>query len=213
MKHKTGIIFDMDGTLWDSVDQIVVSWNHILRLYPEAGIQVSREALLSLMGRTMDKFAEALFPHLPMQRAEEILHHCEQAENALLCREGAVLYPYVEEAFRTMKDDGAFIGIVSNCQSGYIEAFLEHYGFQGYVDDFECFGNTGKGKQENLKLLAGRNQLRDTVYIGDTQGDFDACSAIGMPFIFASYGFGSVTENVPCIGALNELPEVLQTIF
>ena len=81
---KKGIIFDMDGTLWDSVDEIVYSWNEALRAFPEAAIVLTREKLLGFMGKTMDKFAEGLFPHLPVERGLEILHDCEQKENDYL---------------------------------------------------------------------------------------------------------------------------------
>jgi phosphoglycolate phosphatase len=39
-----------------------------------------------------------------------------------------------------------------------------------------------------------RNNLKDVVYIGDTLGDFLACQEVNVPFIYASYGFGKVTE-------------------
>lgn len=38
------------------------------------------------------------------------------------------------------------------------------------------------------------HHLSSPVYVGDTLGDFNACQAAGVPFIFASYGFGQV-EN------------------
>ena len=49
---KKAVIFDMDGTLWDSVDEIVESWN---KTCPE--MHICREQLIGLMGKTMDCFA------------------------------------------------------------------------------------------------------------------------------------------------------------
>ena len=84
--------------------------------------------------------------------------------------------------------------IVSNCQCGYIEQFLRKTQLEAYIKDIECFGNTGKNKGENIRLLVKRNSLKAPVYIGDTKGDCDASKEAGVPFIFASYGFGNVIE-------------------
>ena len=40
--------------------------------------------------------------------------------------------------------------------SGYIEAFLDHYGFGKYFEDIECYGNNLKQKGDNIRLLADR---------------------------------------------------------
>ena len=40
-----------------------------------------------------------------------------------------------------------------------------------------------------------RNCLKNPVYVGDTQGDYEACQKAGVPFIFAEYGFGATKDN------------------
>ena len=84
--------------------------------------------------------------------------------------------------------------IVSNCQDGYIELVISKNGLEKEIKDFECFGHTGLQKDENIRLLMERNGLtdKDTVYIGDTLGDYTATKKAGLKFIFASYGFGEV---------------------
>jgi phosphoglycolate phosphatase len=42
---------------------------------------------------------------------------------------------------------------VSNCQAGYIEAFLEYYKLKEYFTDFECSGNTMQSKADNIKSI------------------------------------------------------------
>ena len=58
------------------------------------------------------------------------------------------------------------------------------------IKDFECFGNNGLPKDENISLIVKRNGLKKPVYVGDTQGDFEACKKAGVPFIWVAYGFG-----------------------
>jgi phosphoglycolate phosphatase len=84
---------------------------------------------------------------------------------------------------------------------------MEKAGIEKYITDYECFGNTGKSKGENIKLLMKRNNLDDAVYIGDTQGDYEASVFAGIPFVFASYGFGSVENYYLAISDIKELME------
>ena len=98
--------------------------------------------------------------------------------------------------------------IVSNCQDGYIEAFLKNSGLGGYFKDFTCPAYTGRLKGENIRIIMERNGLDEAVYVGDTQGDANACKEAEEPMIFASYGFGEVEGEYPSIQAFTELQNI-----
>ena len=102
--------------------------------------------------------------------------------------------------------------IVSNCQAGYIEAFLKVTDLGKYVTDFENPGRTGKPKADNIRLVIERNNLDKAFYVGDTQGDYDATMAAGIPFIFAAYGFGNIDGDEEEIQGLNELPDLIDKL-
>ena len=208
---KKAMIFDMDGTLWDSVDSIVVSWNAALQQMGETDVTVTRPQIMSLMGNTMDVFARTLFPHYTPEKGAQWIDILGQIENEFLSRYGAVLLGDVKGVFARLREMGYGVYIVCNCQAGYIEGFLEYYHLEDLVDDIECYGNTLRGKADNLKLLIERNHLDEYLYLGDTQGDFNACREAGVPFLFAAYGFGRVDDDsVPRIQKLDDLPEYLQ---
>lgn len=53
------------------------------------------------------------------------------------------------------------------------------------------------------------HSLDDALYIGDTQGDLNACREAKIPFLFAAYGFGQVDEDIPSISCFSELCSLL----
>ena len=210
--EKSGIIFDMDGTLWDSAKAVADSWTEVVAKEYTPERVITEEEIKSVMGLTMDKLAARIFPELPEEKRLQLLEVCGREENEYLRTHGAIVYPQVEETFQKLKEK-YHLYIVSNCQSGYIEAFLEYYGYGKYIEDTECYGNNGLVKGENIRKVAERNHLTKAVYVGDIQGDYDASMQAGVEFIHAGYGFGTVDANVPEIAAFAELPEVVKSVL
>ena len=209
---KTGLIFDMDGTLWDSSEGVAASWTEKVRELGYDRPAITKEDVMSIMGLTMDRIADIIFADLPKDERMRLLDLCCAHENDYLREHGGVLYPNLEKTFKALKKAGYELYIVSNCQSGYIEAFLEHYGFGHYFSDIECYGNNLKGKGENIALLAERNSLEKAWYIGDIQGDYDATMQAGLEFIHAAYGFGTIEQTVPELEHFSDLPRLLKTL-
>ena len=208
---KTGLIFDMDGTLWDSSANVAASWTETVKLLGYDRPEITKQDIMGVMGLTMDKIADRLFGDLPKQERMELLDKCGNNENEYLRKHGGVLYPDLEKTFIRLKEKYPLF-IVSNCQSGYIEAFLEYYGFGKYFDDIECYGNNLKEKGDNIALLASRNGLDRAYYIGDIQGDYNATMQAGFDFIHAAYGFGKIDHIVPELQKFSDLPELLETL-
>ncbi len=99
--------------------------------------------------------------------------------------------------------------IVSNCQSGYIETFLQRSGLSSIFKDSECWGNTGLSKSENLRRIIERNDLRRPVFVGDTDSDARAANDCGIPFVFVTYGFGEQVASDFEVGSFAELVRYL----
>lgn len=209
---KKGLIFDMDGTLWDSAENVAVSWNIAIKESGMVERVLTTADIQGVMGKTMDKIADALFPELSKEDRMTLLEACCKLENEYLREHGGVLYPNLEEVWTELSKDYDLY-IVSNCQAGYIEAFLDHYGFWKYFKDIECYGNNFKQKGDNIRLLADRNGLEAAAYVGDIQGDYDASKAAGVGFIHAAYGFGTINEVVPAISCMKELPARAKEYF
>lgn len=209
---KTGLIFDMDGTLWDSSENVAVSWTEKMR---ELGYtdrpDITKQDVMGVMGLTMDRIADIIFADIPDEKRMEVLDECCRYENEYLRRHGGVLYPELAETFGKLSERYPLF-IVSNCQKGYIEAFLEHYGFWKFFTDIECYGNNLKGKGDNIALIAERNGLERAFYVGDIQGDYDATMQAGFEFIHAAYGFGTINAAVPELESFSDLPRLMEQI-
>ncbi len=209
---KPGIIFDMDGTLWDSSEGVAISWTEIVNKEYDKERVITAEDIQGVMGRTMDKIADALFAELSKEERMSLLRKCCDYENEYLKEHGGILFPQLEETFKALRENYDLF-IVSNCQAGYIEAFLDHYGFWHYFKDIECYGNNDLPKSENIKKVVERNRLEKAVYVGDIQGDYDATMAAGLPFIHAAYGFGTIAQETAKVDSFAELVKVVPEVL
>ncbi|PSL41758.1 phosphoglycolate phosphatase [Planomicrobium soli] len=203
------IIFDLDGTLWDSREAIAISWNQVFEGLEEGSFSITKEDLTAMMGLQIDEIGEKLLPQLPAAKRKELLDQCSQVENEYLVENGGILYPEVENVLASLAERYKLF-IVSNCQEGYIEAFLKYYGLQKYIQDFENPGRTGLLKGENIKLVMDRNNLAAPVYVGDTEKDREAAELAEIPFVYAEYGFGKVQNADYTIKSFSDLTNLFQ---
>lgn len=206
---KKGILFDLDGTLWDSSQAVVDSWNYALENYTEETYRCTLDMMRGFMGRTMADIAYLFFDRETKERAIELMDICMKYETQYMEEHGGILFDSLEDTLKALKSKGYFLAVVSNCQEGYIEAFLKYHKLEKYFDDIESYGRTGQDKDYNIKLVVERNKLDKAVYVGDIMSDYNATKKAGLPFIHAAYGFGSVPENTPRIESLKELPDVV----
>lgn len=209
MEEKKGIIFDLDGTLWDTVEQVVPAWNSVLSSYKD--IIITTADMRSFMGKTIDKIAELIFKEMASEERIKILKECCKEERKYLEKHGGTLYKELENTLRLLGKTYSLY-IVSNCQDGYVQAFLNYHKLGNYFEDIEMSGRTGKQKGENIKLIIERNKIKKAVYVGDTIGDLEAAEYAKIPFIYAKYGFGKVDKATYSIKNISELSQVLESM-
>ena len=202
---QIAVLFDLDGTLWDSSREVLRCWNRVLS---PLGRGMTAEELSRLMGFTPREIADAQFADLPAEERYALTERCLRSEDPYLYARGARLYPRVRETLRELKRH-CFIGLVSNCTEPYALAFLHAHGLAGLFDDHETAGRTGLDKGENIALLLRRNGIEKAVYVGDTAKDQQAAQAAGIPFLYASWGFGDLRDVKPTATTFSELPKAV----
>lgn len=207
---KKGIIFDLDGTLWDASAEVTRSWNMALATLNEFNLRIDRRDMMNFMGHLLFDIGRMMLPkNLTDARVQEIVDLCIEYEHAYLRKHGAPLYENLVKTLEELKKEYSLY-IVSNCQAGYIEVFLDCTNLWDIFEDYECPGRTGLLKGDNIKLVCERNHLDKAVYVGDTDGDYCATCYAGLPFIHASYGYGKPHEPTASIKRFEDLPKILK---
>ena len=201
------IIFDVDGTLWDSTESVAASWNKAIREHSSLNLTLEPVSLSRVFGKTMTEIADTLFPSLSADERMKLLEVCFDEENRYLEDHPGILYPDVARTLKKLASRYPLY-IVSNCQCGYIEVLLRTTGLGPYIKDHLCFGETQVPKGETIRKLIVKNRLQSPVYVCDTQGDADSCKTAGIPFIFAEYGFGDVPDARMRIQTFSDLEKL-----
>lgn len=201
------IIFDVDGTLWDSTGICADAWNTVIQRETDLNLIITKETLKGLFGQLLPDIAKKIFPNYSTQQQLDLIDQCCQEEHRALLECCAPLYPELEETLQTLSEKYRLF-IVSNCQAGYIEVFLQSSGLGKYFEGHLCPGDTGHAKADNILQIIRDYHLISPVYVGDTAGDQQASKTAGIPFVFASYGFGSATTPDYTIKSPKELLKI-----
>ena len=72
---KTGIIFDLDGILWDATEQMLPAWNQVLARYSSRTPMTLAE-IRSYMGKTVEEIAAAALPNVPEEMRVAVFNQC-----------------------------------------------------------------------------------------------------------------------------------------
>ena len=217
MKYDS-IMFDLDGTLWDATESTAEAWRRTLEKHTFAtpAVPLDAESIKKYMGMSNMELTSVFFPQIEYEVAYNLIEEASALENDILRERGGKLYDGVEALFSELTKRGLKLFIVSNCQTGYIESFLSAHSLSEYVTDFECSGNTGKTKGENILDVISRNSLERPVFVGDTTSDSKGAAYAAIPFIYARYGLGEkyvrgrVLDYDTAIDSLHELIDMIE---
>lgn len=182
------LIFDMDGTLWDAVDTYAYSWTKILN-DNGIGISLTRQDLQRYMGMEMSQIFKEILPDSSPELLKKLYHDIVKNEHEIIAEMGGSVYPDVLEGLEKLS--GRYrLFMLSNCQEGGIRDFMNYTETKYLFDDYMEYGMNFEPKHINLKILIDRHNLKNPMYVGDTDSDSKQCQLVHVPFVFVSWGFG-----------------------
>ena len=207
MNYET-LIFDIDGTLWDSRQLVAEGYNIQLEKEGLQHLAVTAEDLRPLFGKVMTEIADTILASIDPSERYDLMERCMKTENDyLFANECRIGYPKVKETLEALSKKYRLF-IVSNSQCGYPELCIDKLGLGECIQGHMCFGDTGTSKGKTIRTLMEKYDITSCIYIGDTQGDLEACKEAGIPFIFCAYGLGQAESWDAKIEKIEDLLEM-----
>ncbi len=213
---KELLIFDLDGTLVDSRDDIARAVNSA---FAEMGYPaVDRDTIRNNIGWGVRALLERLLPgedQAVIERARELfLKH--YSENLMV---DTRLYDGVVPTLRELKNRGKTLALVTNKPQTLSERIMDGFHIRDYFGVI-LGGDSVTHKKPHPEPLIKVMQLTGfspsaTLYVGDTRADLDASSSAGVDFVAVAYGFAEKEELVRCgckhvIETIEELLELVR---
>jgi pyrophosphatase PpaX len=176
MSHLRAVLFDLDGTLINSIDQIVACWQHAVRTC--LGREISREEVLPTLGRALLECFEELAPG----RGEE-LRQAYRAYQKITHDHMVTPVSGTREALERLRAAGITLGIVTSKGLPMTMEGLNLFGLAPYFDVLVTYEDTERHKPHPDPLLVAAQRTgiepANTLYVGDAVVDIQAGKAAG----------------------------------
>jgi len=186
----SAVVFDLDGTLLDTLEDLQGSVNYAMRLcgFPEHSLEDIRR----FVGNGIRNLLERSVPDGAQNPLFEKAMEAFRQHYAIHCNDKTKPYPSVIPLMKKLKEHGIKIGIVSNKADFGVKTLTDIY-FKGIAD--AVVGQRDgieKKPAPDMVLLALKEMGADrekTVYIGDSEVDLATAHNTGLPCISVSWGF------------------------
>ncbi len=181
------LLFDLDGTLLDSVTLILASFRHTHRVH--FGTDRPDEFWLAGIGRTLrDRFAaitddeEQIEALIATYREHNLAHHDAQVRP----------YPRVRETLTSLAERGVPMALVTSKMRVGAEAGLRVLGLESILQIRVCGDDVARGKPDPLPVRMALEALgvdpAEAIFVGDSPHDIEAGQRAGVRTAAASWG-------------------------
>ncbi len=172
------VLFDFDGTLMDTNNVIINSWQHTFRTLE--GRETTVEDIVKTLGEPLFLTMQKFFPKVDTEEAIGIYrsYHYENFGDMI------TLFPNGREILEDLKGKGYKIGLVTSRLKGTTYQGLEHYNILDYFDVVVTMDDTTKHKPDPEPIEIALNKLNskaeETIMIGDTKFDILCAKNAGV---------------------------------
>jgi phosphoglycolate phosphatase len=199
MRRFQAVLFDLDGTLIDSLPDLAAAANRLLAA--EGRDPLVPEQVRPMIGDGAARLVERVFaargglpgPELAPYLARFVADY--EPRSAELTRP----FPHVAETLAALKAAGTRMAVCTNKPSGATNRILSALGLAGYFDAVVGGDDAPALKPDPRHLLAALPRLdaapADTAVVGDSINDVLAAKAAGLPCIAVSFGYARVPAS------------------
>jgi phosphoglycolate phosphatase len=205
-KNIDGIIFDLDGTLWDATIACAMAWNKAFEQCGYGKNKIDRKLVKKLSGSPLNVVLTH-YTFVNEKDYDKLIDSYKENEPVFMKNVGGRLFPNVNNTLKMLCNHKKLF-IVSNCLKGYIENFLFKKKLDKIFTGYKSSGETGLTKNENIKQIIDEYKIKTPIYVGDTKWDYEASKDNKIPFVYAKYGFGEMNNNEYEINNIKELLEI-----
>jgi pyrophosphatase PpaX len=183
-----GVLFDLDGTLIDSIDHIVHCWQHTVRTC--LGREISRDEVVPTLGRALLECFEEIAPGEGERMREVYRAHQKLTHDTMVAA-----VPGTHEALSRLRDAGLLLGVVTSKGLPATTEGLNLHGLWSYFSAFATYEDTTRHKPHPDPVLLGCERLgvvpSEVIYVGDALFDIEAGKAAGTLTAAVTWGASS----------------------
>jgi phosphoglycolate phosphatase len=212
------VLFDLDGTLLDTVGDIALALNRVMSEYGLASLPA--EDVRSMIGRGSAILIERALAQLgrpmdaPTRAAmnQRFFHHYGELEE--LNEDDARPFPGAAESLRAVHGAGLRTALVTNKQHRFAVALLRRRALSQWVDVVIGGDTCARRKPDPQPLLFACESLKvmpsAALMVGDSINDVQAARAAGIPVVCVSYGYneGRDPRTLDCDALLDTLADL-----
>jgi len=203
------LILDLDGTLLDSRQGILESFNDAVQsVFPGLALDATQVPV----GPPIRHLCKAVFPGISDSDVERLARAFRAHYDSQGCM-NTRLYLGAREVLSSCAAAGRTVDVATNKPLGVTTAILARFRIDGFfrsVVAMDSIQPAFAGKTEILRhlLKTNRMELARTVYVGDTAEDAAAARTCGIGFIWAAYGYGRLEGGEAVLFTINKLAEL-----
>jgi len=178
------VVFDVDGTIVDSVDLHAEAWQEAFKKF---GKEVDLQALRRQIGKGADQLLPVFFSKRELDEFGAILDKYRGALFKKQYMPRVVAFPKVRELFERIRAEGKKIALASSGKDAEVQHYEKLVGLDGMVDAMATSDQVAHSKPSADVFLAALNVLSlspgEAIAVGDTPYDVEAAKKIDLPII------------------------------
>ena len=187
------ILFDYDGTLMDTNEVVLQSWQHTFRTL--RGCEEEPEVIRRTFGEPLVMTLAKLFPETPVEKSLDIYRSFQRE----VFTDYVEVFPGMLELLEALKERGYKLGLVTSRTKDTTWAGLKHYDMDKYFDAVITAGDTDKHKPDPTPIFITLDRMNsapgEAIMVGDTMFDLECAKNAGVRSVMVDWSVTMTAEE------------------